>query len=96
MSILRCERCRTKPGISRCLLLDEDKNNHASKQLGSVSLLDEVQKLADNFQGVDKLVASLEKDLVTMAMVNLRGLQAIYADIQAESYKQLLTTAKYY
>ena len=35
------------------------------------------------------------KDLVKMTIANLRGLQAIYEDIRAENYRQLLTTQKY-
>ncbi|MCC6603991.1 MAG: hypothetical protein IT327_12320 [Anaerolineae bacterium] len=60
------------------------------------SHLGEFQLLPKGFPTVDTLVTEVEKDLMTTAMANLRGLQAIYADIRAENYKQLLTTAKYY
>ena len=65
----------------------------AIKALGSK--LRETQNFATQFQEIDQLTASAEKDLATMAIANLRGLQAIYEDIQAENYKQLLMTPKY-
>jgi hypothetical protein len=76
-------------------LLDSSKEWPALIKLVG-SKLGEVQTLADNFYGFDESDASTEIDLVTMAIANLRGVQAIYADIQAENYKQLLTTPKYY
>ena len=59
------------------------------KVLGSK--LSEVQTFADDFQEVGRPA----KDLVKMAIANVRGLQAIYKDILKENYRQLLTTRKY-
>ncbi|MCA9899183.1 MAG: hypothetical protein H6654_14730 [Ardenticatenaceae bacterium] len=60
------------------------------KVLGSK--LSSIQKFVDKFQEIDLSDTSVEKNLVTMATANLRGVQAIYRDVQAENYKQLLTT----
>jgi len=60
------------------------------------SHLGEFHFLPEGLPAFDTLVTEVEKDMITTAMVNLRGLQAIYADIRAENYKQLLTNAKYY
>lgn len=59
------------------------------KVLGSK--LSEVQTFADDFQKV----GGPAKDLVKMAIANMRGLQVIYKDILKENYRQLLTTRKY-
>ena len=59
------------------------------------SKLSDIQTFADDFQEFDKLSQGVENDLVTMAIANLRGVQAIYTDIQAENYKQLWATGKY-
>jgi hypothetical protein len=54
-----------------------------------------VQTLANDFQRVDNALQDTEKELVAMAMANLKGVQALFADIQTESYEKLLTTRKY-
>ena len=59
------------------------------------SKLRDVQAFADNCEVLNQSVQGMERDLVTMAMANLRGAKAIYEDIQVENYKQLLVTRKY-
>jgi hypothetical protein len=57
------------------------------------SKLSRVQNFVDEFWDMDESATCIERDLAKMAIANLRGLQAICKDIQAENYKQLLTIA---
>ncbi|MFZ1399693.1 MAG: hypothetical protein WAS33_22505 [Candidatus Promineifilaceae bacterium] len=61
------------------------------KMLGSK--LRKVQNFADELRDVDESAISIENELAKIAIANLRGLQAIYNDIEAENYKQMLTTS---
>ena len=73
--------------------ISSDEWPNLIKQVGSK--LSDVQTLANDFGGVDNIFQDSEKELVTMGVANLKGVQALFADIQTESYKKLLTTRKY-
>ena len=75
--------------------LPETSRNWPSdiKVLGSK--LSEVQNYAHEFQEA-AFITWIEKDLTKIAITNLRGLQAIYKEIQQENYKNLLTTVTYH
>ena len=79
---------------NNALPVSNDKWPAAIKTVGSK--LSSLQFFADEFQEIDESTAAIEKELAKMAIVNLHGLRAIYEDIQAENYKKLLKTQKYY
>lgn len=59
------------------------------------SKLGDIPTFANDDEVLKQSVQGIERDLLTMAMANLRGVKAIYEDIQLENYKQLLVTRKY-